>query len=104
MNKKRDKDWLLFRGLLVVVIAIVIIIAVAIASNSASFQRSLKSTVSNYTGGLNRTVTVYDYEGDAIESWTGKFDISETENEVFFDDEDGKRVIIQNGIVIVEEN
>lgn len=99
-----NKDKMLLRGLLVVVIAIVIIVAIAIGFNSASFKRSLKSTVSNYTGGLNRTVTVYDYDGKPIETWSGKFDISETENEVFFDDENGKRVIIQNGIVIVEEN
>lgn len=83
-----------------VIVAIVIIFAMF---NSSEFQRNFKSTVSNYTGGLNRTVTVYDYDGKPIQSWSGKFDVSENENEMFFDDENGKRVIIQNGIVIVEE-
>ena len=35
--------------------------------------------------------------------WSGKFDISETKNEIYFDDSDGKRVIIQGGIVVCEE-
>lgn len=64
----------------------------------------MKSTVSNWTGGLNRTVTVYDYNGQEIKSWTGKFDVTEDDNEVYFDDENDKRVIIQGGIVINEEN
>ena len=47
---------------------------------------------------------MYDYSGNEIRSWTGKFDVSESENEVYFDNEDGKRVIIHGGIVINEEN
>ena len=42
--------------------------------------------------------------GEEKKSWTGKFDISESENEIFFDDADGKRVVIHGGIVICEEN
>lgn len=53
-------------------------------------------------GGLERTVTLYDYTGKEIERWTGKFDVSESENEVYFD-VDGKRVIIHGGIVVNEE-
>ena len=68
-----------------------------------SMQRSMKSIRSDMGGGLNRTVTVYDYNGGEIKSWTGKFDVSESENEVYFD-LDGKRVIINGGIIINEEN
>lgn len=67
-------------------------------------SRSLKSLSSDIDGGLNRTVTVYDYNGGKIKSWSGKFDVSESENEVYFDDSDGKRVIIHGGIVVNEEN
>ena len=70
----------------------------------ASWKRELKSIGSDFTGGLNRTITVYDYNGNEIKSWTGKIDLSESENEIFFDDENGKRVIIHGGIVICEEN
>ena len=69
----------------------------------ASWNRELKSFESDISGGLNRTVTVYSYDGDILGQWSGKFDVSESENETFFD-VDGKRVIIQGGIVINEEN
>lgn len=68
-----------------------------------SLSRGMKSLSSDFSGGLNRTVTVYDYNGNEIKSWSGKFDVSESENEVYFDI-DGKRVIIHGGIVINEEN
>lgn len=69
----------------------------------ASLNRELKSFESDISGGLNRTVTVYSYDGDILGQWSGKFDVSESENETFFDI-DGKRVIIQNAIIINEEN
>lgn len=54
-------------------------------------------------GGLDRTVTVYAYDGTVIKTYTGKIDISDnSDTEVLFD-MDGKRVIITNAIVIVEE-
>ena len=69
----------------------------------ASWNRELKSFKSDVSGGLNRTVTAYSYDGDVLGQWSGKFDVSESENETFFDI-DGKRVIIQNAIIINEEN
>lgn len=69
----------------------------------SSCSRTTKSIKSDIVGGLYRTVTVYDYNGQEIDSWTGKFDVSESENEVYFDDSDGKRVIIHGGIVINKE-
>lgn len=68
----------------------------------SSWSREMKSFESDLGGGLYRKVTVYDYNGQEIQSWTGKFDVSESENEVFFD-VDGKRVIIHGGIIINEE-
>lgn len=68
-----------------------------------SWERSMKSLSSDISGGLDRTVTVYDYNGQVIRQYAGKFDVSESENEVYFDI-DGKRVIINGGIVINEEN
>ena len=68
-----------------------------------SWERNMKSLSSDIAGGLNRTVTVYDYNGQVIRQYAGKFDVSESENEVYFDI-DGKRVIIHGGIVINEGN
>lgn len=57
---------------------------------------------SNLSGGINRTVTIYDYNGNQINSWTGTFDVTNSEYETYFDI-DGKRVVIHGGIVINEE-
>lgn len=67
-----------------------------------SWKRGMKTTMSNMTGGLERTVTAYDYDGNVLGSWTGKFDVEENDTKTFFDI-DGKRVIIQNAIIINEE-
>ncbi len=85
-------------------VAILFIFLALSLTGCASWNRELKSFTSDLEGGLNRTVTVYDYNGNEIKHWTGKFDISESENEVFFDNADGKRIIIHGGIVICEEN
>jgi len=78
-------------------------VALVLSGCSESLKREAKTITSEYTGGLNRTVTVYDYNGKKIDSWIGKFDVTESDSEVSFDI-DGKRVIIQGGIVINEEN
>lgn len=71
-------------------------------TNSESGKRALKEQESDLNGGLNRTVTLYSYDGEEIRSWTGKFDVSSSETETYFDI-DGKRVIIHGGIVVNEE-
>lgn len=90
------------KKILAIIFAMVIVMM--LTACSASAKRDLKSLGSEFSGGLSRTVTVYDYNGQEIKSWTGKFDVSESENEVYFDDQDGKRVIIHGGIVINEEH
>ena len=67
-----------------------------------SVGRSVKSIESDFGGGLNRTVTVFSNTGEQIKSWSGKFDVSNSETETWFD-LNGKRVIIHGGIVIDEE-
>lgn len=74
-----------------------------------SWHRTVKDFQSNYGGGINRTVTLLDYQGDTIKQWTGKFDVqfdTSGAGQVLFDRiENGerKRVVIQGGIVINEE-
>lgn len=84
-------------------IATVIATTTLLAGCTEASKRGWKSAVSDFSGGIDRTVTVYDYDGDEIKHWTGKFDVSDSENEVYFD-LNGKRVIIHGGIVIDEEN
>ena len=72
-------------------------------SGCAGCDRVAKSIGSDVSGGLHRTVTVYSNTGEKIQSWSGKFDVSENDNEVYFDLND-KRVIIHGGIVLDEED
>lgn len=85
-------------------LTLVAIAGLTMISCSESQQRELKTIRSDWTGGLNRTVTVYDYNGQKIKSWSGQFDVNETDrNSVYFDTAEGKRVIISGGIIINEE-
>lgn len=78
--------------------------------NTESGKRGLKSWKSETSGGLNRTVTVYDIKGKEIAKYTGRFDVQEDMLEgvikVKFDDDKGKRHIIyaQTGTVLIDEN
>lgn len=71
-------------------------------SGCESCSRSAKSFESDFGGGLHRKVTLYDYNGNVLGEWEGKFDVAENDQECYFD-VDGKRVIIQGGIVVNEE-
>ena len=86
-----------------IIAMILVLITILSLTGCASMQRDMKTISSDWGGGLNRTVTVYDYTGNPIQSWTGKIDISESENEVWFD-LNGKRTVIQGGIIIVQED
>lgn len=78
-------------------------------THTESGKRALKSWDSEKSGGLNRTVTVYDVQGNEIAKYQGKFDVEESQNEgvvkIKFD-VDGKRHIIyaQTGTVLIDEN
>lgn len=103
-NYERSKK---IRFALKIVAAVVMVIVVCggafACSQTAGCQRSLKSIDSDFNGGLERKVTVYSYEGEKLAEYQGKFDVSASETRVFFDMENGKRVIIYNAIIINEE-
>ena len=88
------------KKLILIIMAIVVVLM--LTGCTEEFKRELKTVQSDWTGGLNRTVTVYSETGTPIKAWSGKFDVSDSENEVWFD-RNGKRVIIHGGIVINEE-
>ncbi|MCB7306158.1 hypothetical protein NE683_12205 [Bariatricus massiliensis] len=74
--------------------------------NTEGGKRAIKDTQSNISGGIERTVTVYDFDGDVLQQYTGKFDVSYDSERIKFDDEKGKRHVIYytTGTVIIDEN
>lgn len=73
-------------------------------SGCASCDRMAKSWNSDVSNGLERTVVLYDYEGDELTRWEGRIDlqVSEEGGHIVFD-QDGKRTVITGGIVVSEE-
>lgn len=63
-------------------------------TNTESGARQYHTTESNFEGGIEREVIVYNIQGDVIEQYKGKFDITYDEDRIMFDDENGKRHII----------
>ena len=81
-----------------------IITMLVLTSCTETFKRNMKSLRSEYSGGLYRKVEVYDYSGNLLRSYEGRFDVQETQSDfIYFDDEDGRRVIVHGGIIINEE-
>lgn len=81
------------------------------SSCTESWDRMVKDIESDYGGGLHRRITVYDYNGNVIQTWEGKFDTQMGDTSgvpyVKFDRHDSSgrkvRVIVQGGIIINEE-
>lgn len=83
---------------------IMVVAALGMTGCGASWNRAIKSWNSEVEGGLNRTLVVYDYNGDKLKEYSGKIDIevSASNDKILFD-LNGKRHIIRGGIVIIDE-
>lgn len=89
-------------GAILIILGLLCIIASYLTGCTKGCQKSIKHLKSSAIG-LNRIVTVYDYEGQMIKSYDGKFQIEiESDSVVSFIQEGKERKII-GGIVIVEE-
>jgi hypothetical protein len=96
----------LIGGLIGVFVSILLLIGMFWYYNStAAGSRALKTQESNFNRGINRTITVYDIEGDIIQQFSGKFDIEYDDDRIMFDDENNLRHIIYypTGTVIIDE-
>lgn len=87
-----------------VIIALLIVTTLLLITGCESFKRNVKSLKSDFGGGLNRVINVYSYDAKLLKQYKGNIDIEESEGggKVKFDF-NGKRYIIYNAIVIVEE-
>lgn len=72
---------------------------------TASGKRAFHSQESELQNGLDRSVRVYDVQGELIYEYEGHFDIDYNEERIIFDDENGNRHIIYYSVatVIIEE-
>ena len=96
----------LIGGLIGIFLSILLLIGMLWYFNStAAGSRALKTQESNFNRGINRTITVYDIEGDIIQQFSGKFDIEYDDDRIMFDDENNLRHIIYypTGTVIIDE-
>lgn len=92
------------KGIKILMGVMLIIVLTLSMTGCAGLTRMGKSIGSDLTGGLNRVVTVYDQNGNVLQTYEGKIDIEDTDygNKILFD-LNGKRVVIYNSSVIVEE-
>lgn len=99
---------------IVVLIELLLVIGMVVGcgayrTNTESGKRGLKTWKSETSGGIDRTVTVYDVKGKELAKYTGRFDVAESSQEgvvkIKFDCK-GKRHIIyaQTGTVLIDEN
>ena len=95
------------RIITIVVVAVLIFVALIVYGlfGTQSGQRAIKDIESDWGGGIERVVTVYDINGNVLKTYQGKFDIEYDSDRIKFDDEEGKRHIIfySTGTVIVDE-
>ena len=62
--------------------------------NTQTGAREYHTLESNYDGGIEREVIVYNIQGEVIERYQGKFDLTYDDNRIMFDDENGKHHMI----------
>jgi hypothetical protein len=80
-------------------------IAAALASGCAQRMEKLSKNMESSNEGLNRTISLYDLEGDLVSRWNAKTYV-ETRREgiISFLDSAGHEVKLVGGIVVVQEN
>ncbi|WKY46681.1 hypothetical protein Q5O24_09855 [Eubacteriaceae bacterium ES3] len=85
-------------------LAIFFTVSLFFSTGCESLGRDIKTTQSEWTGGLDRHISVYSQSGTLLAEYDGKVDIEDTEygNKVLFDLE-GKRTIVYNAVVIIQE-
>lgn len=93
-------------GIIGILLSIIMLICMlAYYNNTESGKRAMKTQQSNFSGGISRTVKVYDINGKLIQEYEGKFDVDYDAERIIFDDENGKRHIIYytTGTIIIDE-
>lgn len=97
------KKILMNKNIITLLAMFIIAIAMLLGlTGCSSWDRTIKNWNSDLSGGLDRTVNVYTYNGEKIATYEGKIDLQTSESKVLFD-LDGKRYVYYNAIVEVIE-
>ena len=101
MNKRQ----LTKKHYILMAIGIVILIIIAMVFNKASTRRWFRDIRSEFNNGMERTITVYDMNGDVIKEYNGKFDVEIENQKIKFDEADGTRhiVVVGSGTVCIDD-
>lgn len=92
-----------YKKRIVIVLAVIaMLVYLFVGASCSSCERWGKSCTSNVSGGLERIVTVYDYQGDVIAKHEGKIDVQINQSKVLFD-LNGKRYVYYNCLVEIIE-
>lgn len=88
-----------------IVVALVLVIMVVPMTRCASLRRIGKDIKSDFSGGLERTLTVYNANGDVLKTYKGKIDLESTEGGIVKFDLNGQRIMYYNCYVeVIEES
>lgn len=96
----QSERWLEMKNYVRVVTVALMFLTLSGCESCSRFVKDVQSDIH----GLERTATVYSQDGKVLNKYSGKFDVEVNEygNKVKFDI-DGKRVLIYNATVIIEE-
>lgn len=86
-----------------IVVCVMIFIIMVFGSGCARCDRFMKSCNSNLSGGLDRIVNIYTFDGQLIATYEGLIDIDDNENGSIMFDMNGKRYVYYNAIIEVIE-
>ena len=91
----------------VIVISIALSFSALLMAGCSTLGRTVKNYESDWSGGLERELTVYDATGGVLYQQRGKFDIQESDDgtKIIYDDENGLRhnIYLGSGTVVVNE-
>lgn len=87
----------------IILISLGLIIALLYGLAPSSLKRQVKDVKSDWTGGLDRHLTVYTANGEVLAEYDGKIDLEANESGVVKFDYKGKRYMYYNCFVEVIE-
>ena len=89
--------------LIIVGIASCLLIILISGVSCSSCDRVVKDVGSDISGGLNRVVTVYDMNGNVLQTYKGKIDLEPNGSGIVKFELNGKRYMYYNAFVEVIE-